>query len=188
MIYNNYHKMFWGFILILIDINIGAFDIFPNFIGYILIFISLNALNKEINYKAFSISSVLSVILLFGSLISLFFPINLLEETTIINMIVIIGSGIINLCMVYFILEGSVKLLKQWSKTKTADDIFKSQIKYVYIQLILLFLICFLINVNDNLSRILTIGIVLASLILNIWVVWLVNQIKKSFSNEMLNP
>lgn len=41
-----YKKLFWGFFFVLIGLNINNFDIFPDIIGYILIFIALTDLNE----------------------------------------------------------------------------------------------------------------------------------------------
>lgn len=184
MIYNYYNKLFWGFVLILIDINIGYFDILPDLIGYILIVHGLELLKKVNRDGEFSKAMVCAGILIVSTLIGIFFPIDLLEKITITNMTITIGFEIIQLCMIYFILEGSVETLKLGEKAEIADDISRNQEKYVYLQLLLIFLTCFLINTNDDLYYFLTIGIVAGSIILNIWIVILINRIKKCFLNE----
>jgi hypothetical protein len=65
-----YNKIFWGFVLILIDIRFNRMDIIPDFIGYFYIWAGLNALafyNKECLK-----TSYLSIVLLVLSFNSLF--------------------------------------------------------------------------------------------------------------------
>ncbi len=64
----------WGIVLIFFNINIGPFDILPNFLGYILVSSGLSGLSEvNIIYKKGIIpSSVLAI----TSFILIFFPIN----------------------------------------------------------------------------------------------------------------
>lgn len=42
-----FNKIFWGIMLVYVNVNIGSFDILPNFIGFLLIYFGINELIKE---------------------------------------------------------------------------------------------------------------------------------------------
>lgn len=68
-----YSQIIWGFVLVYININLGVFDIFPNFIGYILIAYGLDGLSESNElYKKGIIPAVTLVI---ASLLSIFYPV-----------------------------------------------------------------------------------------------------------------
>jgi hypothetical protein len=47
MYYSGYNKIFWGLLFIFININVGPIDIFPNIIGYIMVYIGLGELSSQ---------------------------------------------------------------------------------------------------------------------------------------------
>lgn len=61
----SYSQIFWGFILVFVNINIGI-DILPDFIGYIIILIGLNSLEKHSSY--FSKGKIFAFIFIFYSI------------------------------------------------------------------------------------------------------------------------
>ncbi|WP_404332506.1 hypothetical protein [Mesobacillus maritimus] len=47
MLYEGFRKIFWGFILVFLEIHLLIIDILPDPIGYYLIFSGINLLNKH---------------------------------------------------------------------------------------------------------------------------------------------
>ncbi|UNC92017.1 hypothetical protein [Candidatus Contubernalis alkaliaceticus] len=50
MYWNYYNNLFWGFLLVLINIRFGGFNILPEFIGFIIIYNALNGLAQQHDY------------------------------------------------------------------------------------------------------------------------------------------
>lgn len=71
----HYSQVIWGFVLVFVNINIGFFDILPDFIGYALVAAGLDGLGKECPY--FRKGAAPAVIMLFVSLITIFYPSNI---------------------------------------------------------------------------------------------------------------
>lgn len=69
----HYSQIIWGFVLVYININLGAFDIFPNFIGYILIAYGLDGLSDS--NQLYKKGIIPAFILAIASIISIFYPI-----------------------------------------------------------------------------------------------------------------
>ncbi|SDW69928.1 hypothetical protein [Paenibacillus sp. PDC88] len=65
-------KMGWGFLFVLIDLNVGPIDILPDFVGFILIYFGLSRLGER--FKDFSRAKGFSLILLFMSIAGIFVP------------------------------------------------------------------------------------------------------------------
>ncbi|RQD75089.1 MAG: hypothetical protein D5R97_06710 [Candidatus Syntrophonatronum acetioxidans] len=61
-----YNTLFWGFILVIIDIRIGGFSILPDFIGFILIYNALVTLARQ--HEAYDKAKPFALFLIFLSL------------------------------------------------------------------------------------------------------------------------
>lgn len=97
----NYRKLFWGFIF-LFDFRIGGFDILPDIIGFILIFIGLNAM-KDLN-PHYRRSSVLALPLIFISFFDIYQ--NPSAQASMFNILIGIAVGVLSILTVYGICMG----------------------------------------------------------------------------------
>jgi len=118
--YKAYNKIFWGFMLNFIDINIGI-DIAPDFIGYMLITSALYELHEQSKLREFKIAKYLSIPLIPFSFFSMF-----LDNTSIymyndIAMILITIGMIMNICLIYYSYNGSLELIE--------DDMIRGDVK-----------------------------------------------------------
>lgn len=52
---NGYKKIFWGFVFATFHINLGAIQIVPTFIGYIIIYLGIEKIAKDYNLKEGSV-------------------------------------------------------------------------------------------------------------------------------------
>lgn len=105
-----YNKLFWGMIFIIFNINLGAINILPNFIGYILIYSGLDVLQEQHEiYKRGKIPAIILVALTFKDVVhtdktdllsSGFQGLNI--STMLIGSIV----TIINIYLIYIICKG----------------------------------------------------------------------------------
>ena len=106
-----FSKLFWGFIF-LFDLNINNFDILPDALGYVLIYLGLRQLTDlDINFQiAKKIAFLLIFLSIFDILISLYLLNDLLLTTSmaIFNLVYLI-IGLIMVYRVFFGIQESSK-------------------------------------------------------------------------------
>lgn len=108
-----YKRIVWGLIIVLLDLRIGFADIFPDFIGYLIITMGLSELGEQNEYyeKAKKFSQLLILLSIPGiykhtnSLIS--FPSS--YENAVVAY-VLLSAYILKLFMVYYICRAAMKL------------------------------------------------------------------------------
>ncbi len=109
----NYRKLFWGFIF-LFDFRLGGFDILPDIIGFILIFIALNAMKEQNGH--YRRSSVLALPLIFISIFDIYQ--NPSAEASLFGILIGLMVGVLSIVMVYGICMG---IMEEAAKTGDAD-------------------------------------------------------------------
>lgn len=104
----HFTKIIWGLVLVFININLGVFDVFPNFIGYGLIAIGLEGLSEK--NPVYKKGCVPAVVLVVYSFITFFFPFQVnLQELSSSNAGVLLLSlcpMVLNLPVFYSICTG----------------------------------------------------------------------------------
>lgn len=100
-----YNRIFWGYLLVLLDLRIQTLDIIPDFIGFMMIFVALGTLAAQ--HEDYGQARPFALILIFFSLVELFqLPqTNLLQtplsaQNTVLLMIGQVAA-IVQLFMVY---------------------------------------------------------------------------------------
>lgn len=108
MLRRHFSFAFWGFIFVIVNINIGPFDILPNFLGYIFIASGLSGL-AQVN-SLFNRGVLPSMLLVLVSFFSIFYPINLAKGNINPFNLWVLGYGtiflILNLFIIYPICKG----------------------------------------------------------------------------------
>lgn len=92
-------KIFWGFLLLFLDINIGSVDILPGFVGYILICIGMGEVEGS---PAFQRGRPWAIA---GGILTAVFWLPLWGEGTVLTLATLAGT-VIQLVVAYFITEG----------------------------------------------------------------------------------
>ncbi|OPX44203.1 hypothetical protein CLHUN_20020 [Ruminiclostridium hungatei] len=104
----HYSQVIWGFVLVFININIGFFDILPDFIGYALVAAGLDGLGKEC--PPFRKGAAPAVIMFFVSLITIFYPSNVFNSEFSPSNIWLLGfpafCSIVQLIIFYSVCRG----------------------------------------------------------------------------------
>lgn len=179
------NKIFWGLLLILIDINIIIIDILPDFIGYFIIASGLRRLQPFSSYfskaKGFSISlAILSLATIFQGQ-----PIPL-NEFNFSNMSLLILSistvcGILHLFMIFFAINGLIEKIEQEGFGLFAKSAKKGIFVYVIGTVASLSAMPFFMNVDDS-SGFYIIGLsAISTVILEIIILVLLRQFRTRF-------
>lgn len=117
-------KIFWGFLLIFIDINIGSgsfkIDLLPDFVGEILLLYGMKELQNESRHfndyltlaKGFIVVSVCS------------FVIGLLVQSVLINIVISIVSVVLFIILSYHIVKGIADIQDKYSVYMEAEALY----------------------------------------------------------------
>ncbi|MCX7748352.1 MAG: hypothetical protein N2645_15930 [Clostridia bacterium] len=153
MLYSYYHKLFWGFILLLIDIRIQNVDVLPDFIGYILITYGLTKL--ALQHPSFGKARYGSFLLIFFSLPEVYQVTFQSSEmgysnTLIYMMIFSLILSFIHLGMVYFIFQAIIDLSMKNGRNDLSSRAKIRLNAYFIIYFLSLFSTPFSININND--------------------------------------
>ncbi|MEH7122630.1 hypothetical protein V7127_05195 [Bacillus sp. JJ1773] len=179
------NKVFWGLILVLIDINIIIIDILPDFIGY---FIIVSSLKQLLTYSShFSKARGLSICLALLSLVTIFqgppIPMDEFSLSNLSLFLMFISSvhGILHLFMVYYALLGFIEMAEQEGFMLFAKSAKKGMFIYVIGTFASLAAIPFFMNVNDS-EGFLIIGFsIVTTIIMEIIILVLLRQFRIRF-------
>ncbi len=157
-----YKKIFWGFLIAIFDINLGSVNILPDFIGYFILGSGVYILYEEFETKDFKIANSLANLLmcysLFMAILSYGFSNNLIGAGLDLHPIKqIIDKGLsilvssIILIMAFNIISGTINLYREREQLTEADNLEKTQRKYVVLNIIGLVLEAIALNISNKL-------------------------------------
>lgn len=127
----NIHKIFWGLIIVMINIYIGQFDILADFIGYFLV---ASGLGKTATFtkarSAAILLGILSIPMLFQPHPAPFteLPAN---NLTLFMLLSIIGMGLLHFLLIYWMLQGMIKICNKLEATQLAKSAHARLIFYM---------------------------------------------------------
>lgn len=167
---NGYNKIFWGFIFVTCHINLGSIQILPDFIGYLIIYAGMKSLAEEHKVKSLEQSTKYCSILAFMSFLILaitFAGSESIINNMFFNIIWMNVFGVVEIIMIYKLLEGTNEILKNNENSLYDDFINKINI-YVILAAI------GMVSNNINyvfMSNILIIVTTILLLALRIWLI-----------------
>ena len=179
------NKVFWGLILVLIDINIIIIDILPDIIGY---FIVVSGLNQLLTYSSyFAKSRGFAICLALLSLVTIFQgPAIPLDEFSLSNMsliVMVISTvvGILHLFMVYYVIHGLIVMADKEGFMLFAKSAKKRAFLYVIGTFASLATAPFFMNVEDS-TGFYIIGLsAITAIIMEIIILVLLRQFRRRF-------
>lgn len=168
---DSFSKIFWGFILVLVEFHFIAIDVLPDPVGYFFIYVGVHALAK--NHAFGKKASYLALALVFISLPTIFIQNSQASEaghSAPFDMLAIymLAIAIIKIVLVFFVFKlmlsigqerGDEALIKRTSSTFTI---------YIYVMLLSSFLQTFFININGDFLMGLMILMIVGSMIMEI--------------------
>ena len=173
---NGYKKILWGLIFTTFHINLGVIQILPTFVGYIIVYFGIDKIVKDYKLNSLEKSSKYCSILALMSFISVAMPFSGLEvNNSIFNIIWSNTFQVIELFMVYKLLEGSIEILE-----KSNNQLWSEYNKKVPVYIILYTVFIVLSNINqifmiDGLIA----GITLLALCIRIWITIVIGKLSK---------
>lgn len=173
--YKHFNKLFWGFLIVLIDLRFPMIDILPDFIGYLFIYFGVKGLSAKDKYLKKAKTAV--IFLFFISFIGVFFY---FENKNNFNQIIALVFLIIDLFFMYFICKGISNLGKRRSLIYLVKCANKRFIYYFVLQIIVALYMLFgsyiyPITSFEGISHV----IFMAAFMGYIWIIDLVNEAGK---------
>lgn len=122
-----YQKIFWGIFILTFHLNLGPMEIFPGFVGYLMIFSACRSFYEESDLPSFKTAgryaAVLSALGVLDKLLSFsgFFTWNPLITLWMPLM------GVLELLLFYHLLGGSIVRLESSEQKEEAEDLLRTQ-------------------------------------------------------------
>ena len=127
MIARRFNQIFWGLILVILDLNINNFDVLPDFVGYILVAVGAGGL-KAISLK-FAVASTLSWVLMCLSLLGFFVSGDHTMAMTVIDLAV-------DCVMIWNLLGGVIAFSEKHNRMDLALRASKRRLAYVVLMVL----------------------------------------------------
>ncbi|MBO8172132.1 MAG: hypothetical protein H0Z33_09580 [Bacillaceae bacterium] len=182
-----FHQLFWGFLMVLIDIFLFRLDLFPDFVGFLIIHAGLRKL--ELRDREFVIAKKWTTALVFLSFPALYqFSPNVLNGIVLSNRLWLsitfsIVLGLMHLILVYYIVKGMIHLVESEKQT-LARKSEKRLNFYVGGILVSLVILTFIFNVPEQIGAFLLIGSSVISLIVEISFLVLLKEYQRLYQVE----
>jgi len=180
-----YKKLFGGYLLVLLDIKIGTFDILMDPLGYLFILSAIMSLYKIEKLKEVQVACVLTVFMVVESIVPYF----VVTTTTGINLsiygyIVMIASMICNACICVIIYFTS---LRHVHDIEIKDRIKKEGNQYAVINGLLILAFSTVMIIPLEAITILIVSTVIIGMILQIRFLFTLSKLKKLWTELEVN-
>lgn len=167
----SFNKIFWGFLLVLIEIHLIVVDVLPDPLGYFFIYVGVQALAKHntVGRKA----EYISLILIIVSIPTIFIQnssINGLGHVNPFNMwsIYMIVMGLCKLVLVFYVFKLMLAFAKEHDNLYLVKRTISTFKIYLVVMLLNQFLQSFVMNLTSEAVTVLTIIMLISSLVLEI--------------------
>jgi hypothetical protein len=174
-----YQLIFWGIFLMTVHINIGNFQILPQFIGWAMVAGGISKLNASQAVKEYNKASVFAVMGVIYSIINFIWDIEGLQTS---NFFLASGAtfiGAVELFTEYYIIQGSAGYLNDRGNKQYSNDLIRRINKFVTIYIIIL--AALFISLTLYSSFIMTLCSILA-VAMRIWYLVMIYGLKKYYS------
>lgn len=182
-----YRKIFWGFILTMIHINMEQINIFPPFIGFLVIYYGINHINKSSNQKEFALSSHICFVTIIYSVIMYILTI-FWKDYTLTSLFILMAmavSSILNILLIFYIFTGSIKVLEERNLSVLSSYYSKS----IRIYILIYSLISVIEIISVSLESVTAAGsFAIVGFLLNIWLLIKIHGLKKIEMYEQVSP
>lgn len=184
-----YRKIFWGLLVVIFNINIGPINILPDFIGYFMISFAISDIINEFDNKEFRRAKKIANILALYSLILSFADIiggaldSSYNDIVSIGLAILISSAV--LVMSFNIFSGTIELYLSREMNEYYELTVKTQRNYTKSNLVGIFLMTVSINIFDEYYTAIAAVYIIAT---QIYFAAIINRIKKSFNEDLIEP
>jgi hypothetical protein len=176
MVYEGFRKIFWGFILVFIEIHLMVIDILPDPFGYYLIFSGIHLVNNHFGFS--NKGKHVALGLVFLSLPTLF-----IQNQSVVQMstssIYLSLIGILNLVLAFYLFQ----LMASIAKQREDDSLHKRTTTTFKIYMVLMFFLTFLevfsINMTEGTMMWFLVFSAIFGLVMNIFFLALLSKFSK---------
>ncbi|WP_097014244.1 hypothetical protein [Anaerocolumna aminovalerica] len=185
-LFKGYRLIFWGIFFTSFNFNFFGIPILPQFIEWFIVYSGIKML-KEVYTSKSLISAVncgtwIVLFTLVVGFISLFEP-NIFKNGTLFTLIWSTGITTMQLILKYYILVGSIELLEVFHKQDVAEKYVKSTGNYIISYILVTVAQIIVLTIP---SEVWNAALGIASLILNIWLMILISELKNIFNKEVV--
>lgn len=185
-LFKGYKLIFWGIFFTSFNFNFFGIPILPQFIEWFIVCSGIKML-KEVHpsktlIRAGNWGTWIVLFTLIVGFISLFEP-DIFKNGTLFTLIWSTGITTMQLILKYFILVGSIEILEVFNKQDVAKKYAKSTRNYIISYIVVTVVQIIVLTVVSEIGMV-ALGI--ASLIMNIWFMILISELKKIFSIEVV--
>lgn len=181
-----YKKIFSGFLLVMIDINIGAFDIVPDIIGYLLVFSGLVKLYSITEEGSYGLARFFAIWMTLGAVYELLtVTFRLIYLSAFLGYMVMILGVLGELLLVVYIYHGMAAHMKDLNEIELSERFGNENKRYALIQGVALVAMSFSINMPKDSSGVILIVLLLISVVMHIRFLMNLNAAKNIFEVEV---
>ena len=171
-----FRTIFWGIFFVTFHINLGPIAILPLFVGYMIVSRGINHLREEFDTvhfeKARRISFWLTLLGVFSFLL-IWSPV---QNTILLSYYPLLFS-ILELLLVYNLLEGSIERFITGDNKDVADNYRSEQRTYIVFMTIYIIGMCIAITIGENT---LAFVMLIIGLFLRLWLMVMLGRLKRS--------
>ncbi|TKC17114.1 hypothetical protein FA727_13755 [Robertmurraya kyonggiensis] len=182
MMQSSFRKIFWGLLLILLEIHIVVIDILPDPLGYFLVFSGVSALEMEKNASGDRNKvKTMALALLFISIPTIFVQ-NTPNEVVSPYSIwptYMTGLGILKLVLVFYLLKFMTRIAQEWGVGELVKRTEQTGKVYITATLIVILIQSFLVNLTEGWATGLSVVTIIVSLIMEVTLLILVHKFGK---------
>jgi cytochrome c biogenesis protein CcdA len=175
--FDGFRIIFWGIFFITFHINLGPIAILPVFIGYMTVSRGIDHLLDEFSssnfMKARKISFCLTLLGVFSFLL-IWSP----DQNSIIMTYYSLLFSVLELFLVYYLLEGSIEKLEMVNGMDEARDYRSEQRTYTVFMTIFIIGMCIAITIGETT---LSFVVIIVGLVLRLWLMMMLGRLKRSF-------
>jgi hypothetical protein len=178
--YNGYRTIFWGIFFSVFHINLGGLQILPAFVGWLIAAHGINLIYKEVPSPSFRKAYNFSLIMVVVSLIG---PISTwVGASYVILDYVPVVFAIVELPVIYYLLEGSMENIKSKGDGSSNGDYEGTLNAYIIIFVLNIILECIAITfVSTGLLMI----VAIIGMLLILWLMQIVHSLKLVQVNDV---
>ena len=181
-----YDQIFGGYLLVLLDLNIGSFDVLHDSVGYGIICLGLLKLYQHTGIKAFDYARIIGIIEVIMAIIASFFPQVALQDMTMTSYGLLMIGSMIAIAFVYLIYSGGLAHIKMYSMEALAETLGRGRTSYGLGMISLLVAQSFLLNATSDFRSGIIIGSVAVGIVLQVIFMVHINSLRKAEFNEIL--
>ena len=174
--FEGFRSIFWGIFFITFHINLGPIAILPAFVGYMIVSRGIDQLQAEFTSPYFRKARITSMLLTILGVIS-FLLIWVIQQQSIFMDYYPLLFSVLELFLVYYILEGSIEKFKAMDNKALAGDYHSEQRTYTVFMTIYIIGMCIAITIVGTAFAF---AMILIGLFLRLWLMMMLGRLKRA--------